>query len=173
MKWKSHNIFYDAKGYPLVWINGKSCKVHILVWEEINGSRPKGYNVHHKDFDKTSFIPENLELLSNSDHQKIHAGWIKKDGKWHSKPCSTCKQILSLDNFYQRKGYTPSANCKKCHCDKTKQWAKKNKKLKKSIALKSYHKNKPTILTKEKRSMLAKERALRVWAQRKGRDNNS
>lgn len=107
-------VWLDCKGYPSIWIGGKSVRIHILVWERVNGSKPKGCDIHHRDFDKGNYNLENLELLTKSDHLKIHAGWIRENGIWISKPCTRCHQILTLDNFYNRKGHTPSALCKPC-----------------------------------------------------------
>jgi len=45
-------VWYDKKGYPTIWLNNKSVKIHVYVWERKNGEKPKGYDIHHKDFDK-------------------------------------------------------------------------------------------------------------------------
>ena len=71
--------------------------------------------LHHKDFDKSNYTLDNLELVTQSDHLKIHAGWVRdKNGKWIAKPCKDCGEKLALDKFYQRKGLTPSNRCIKC-----------------------------------------------------------
>lgn len=46
---------------------------HRWVWESINGPIPVGMEIHHKDKDKSHNEIENLEIVSRSDHQKIHA----------------------------------------------------------------------------------------------------
>jgi hypothetical protein len=107
-------LWDDCKGYPSIWVNNKSIRIHVLVWERANGQKPKGFDIHHKDFNKGNYAFSNLELLTHSDHQKIHAGWIRENGIWISKPCTRCHRLLTLDNFYERKGYTPSALCKPC-----------------------------------------------------------
>lgn len=108
-------VWYDNKGYPTIWINNKNIKLHIYVWERINGENPKGYDLHHIDFNKANYNINNLELLSKSDHHKIHAGWKRNDkNEWVTKPCKDCKQDLLLELFYQRKGLTPSNRCIKC-----------------------------------------------------------
>lgn len=113
--YKGYKIFYDKKGYPSIWLNGKTKKVHILVWEEVYGIKPKRHDVHHKDFNKGNYNINNLELLSYSDHRKVHAGWVRKNNEWIGKPCKDCKQILSLNMFYPRNGLTPSNHCIKCN----------------------------------------------------------
>ena len=135
-------VYFDSKGYKVIWLDGKDVKVHVFVWERENGKKPKGFDIHHIDFDKGNYDLNNLELLSYSDHQRIHAGWIKTGDEWTHKPCTECKAILLLSEFYPRKGYTPSAKCKACHCKQTKVWQKNNPKRRKEIALKSYYKNK-------------------------------
>ena len=47
-------------------------RLHVYVWEFFNGEIPRGYQVHHKDFDKSNNELENLVLLSASDHMKLH-----------------------------------------------------------------------------------------------------
>ena len=106
----------DHKGYRCVCINGKEYKVHVLVWESANGPKPKGYEIHHKDLDKSNYDISNLELLKLSDHRRIHAGWIRNNGIWIAKPCNRCEKTLPLGDFYYvntRK--IESALCRKCH----------------------------------------------------------
>lgn len=113
--YRGWGIWYDSKGYPCIWIAGKDVRLHVYVWEEANGNKPEGFDVHHIDFDKSNYSLDNLELLSHSDHMRVHAGWIKTNGEWTHKPCNRCKKILPLSDFYPRKGFTPSALCKVCH----------------------------------------------------------
>ena len=134
-------VFFDAKGYALVWREKKSKKVHVLEWEKHNGPKPPGYEIHHVNENKSDWAIGNLELLSNSDHQRIHAGWIRENGAWVKKPCTTCKLVLPFSEFYPRKGHTPSARCKSCHCVATRQWALENPEKRKKIGLKYYYKN--------------------------------
>lgn len=125
-KEQTTNIYYDgrkvhidAKGYPCVWFRNRRKRVHIVEWEKHNGSKPKKHDVHHVDMDKMNWNISNLQLLNKYDHQKTHAGWIKTNGEWSHKPCNNCKRILPLSEFYKRKGMTPTALCKKCHCIET------------------------------------------------------
>jgi hypothetical protein len=70
-----------SKGYRMIGdvffgINKNgSCKrgkEHLLIWKEVNGNIPKGYAVHHKDFNKLNNNIDNLELLSHKEHRKKH-----------------------------------------------------------------------------------------------------
>jgi hypothetical protein len=123
-------IWFGPKGYPVFWLNGKNKLVHEYIWEQTYGKKPKGSVIHHKDLDKSNYDIKNLQLCKDeSEHRRIHAGWIKNDdGEWIAKPCTKCNQIFSLDEFYQRKGYTPSALCKKCSIRQTNTYAKNNPK---------------------------------------------
>ena len=147
-------VWYDKKGYPTIWINGKNIKVHVYVWEKKNGSKPKGYDLHHKDFDKSNYNIDNIELLSFSDHRKIHAGWIRNNkGEWLMKPCKDCNMKLPLNQFYQRTGLTPSNRCIKCSSEYHKNKFKTDfdYREKRIQYLKEYYKkNKTSILQKQK-----------------------
>ena len=48
--------------------------LHIDVWKYHHGenSIPKGYHVHHKNFNKADNNIENLQLLTHSEHSKLH-----------------------------------------------------------------------------------------------------
>ena len=108
-------VWYDAKGYPIICINGKDIKLHIYIWERENGEKPKGMQLHHKDFNKRNYSLGNLQLVTQSEHFRIHAGWVRENGVWTKKHCNHCNKVLGLDKFYQRKtANTPSGLCKKC-----------------------------------------------------------
>lgn len=53
--------------------------MHRYVWEYYNGSIPKGYEVHHKDFDKSNNDISNLQLLKESEHKKLHGELLTKE----------------------------------------------------------------------------------------------
>ena len=141
-----HKIQYQSGNRRHPSINqGKTLKlIHVLVWEQEHGKKPEGYDLHHKDFDKTNWDLENLELLSKSDHKRIHAGWIKTEGAWSHKPCKKCNKILPLSEFYKRKGPTNCAcgTCKKCQVREGIERARKNPKLA-SEKQRLWHKNNP------------------------------
>ncbi len=78
-KCKSKNCYcYDEyrivlrNGYPTVCINRQRHYVHILIGESIYGKIRKGYVIHHKDKNKLNAMPDNLELMTNHKHLKIH-----------------------------------------------------------------------------------------------------
>lgn len=138
-------IWYDQKGYACIHLAGKDIKLHRYIWEKVHGPIPKGYQLHHIDENKSSYHIENLVLVTQSDHLKIHSRWVKEDGEWISKPCNRCGEILPLDKFYKRKGFTPSALCKKCHCEKTREWALNNTEKRREIGRRFYHLHKEVM----------------------------
>jgi hypothetical protein len=54
--------------------NGHKCKRReVIVMEQVLGHPiPEGYIVHHKDEDPTNDSPDNLELMTRSQHNKYH-----------------------------------------------------------------------------------------------------
>lgn len=58
---------------------GKRVRLHIYVWETINGPLPTGWHVHHIDFDKSNNEPENLAAMPEFDHLSLHAQMKDKD----------------------------------------------------------------------------------------------
>lgn len=141
MEYDGRKVYYDKKGYAIVWVNGKNKKVHILEWEKYNGTKPKGLQVHHKDHDKANWDISNLQLLSQSDHLRIHAGWIMENGVWTKKPCKDCKKLLPLNAFYQREGLTPSNRCIPCSKAYFKKRSTAKYKAKRKIYMKNYYQN--------------------------------
>lgn len=59
--------------------------LHQFVYETEYGSIPQGYDVHHKDEDKSNNRPDNLELLSRKEHQEEHYEQNVKNGHVLSK----------------------------------------------------------------------------------------
>lgn len=47
-------------------------RLHRIVWEYNNGAIPEGYDVHHKDKDRTNNQIWNLEMLPESEHCRLH-----------------------------------------------------------------------------------------------------
>ena len=65
----------DKTGYYLNSTIRK--RMHRYVWEFYNGPIPKGYDIHHKDEDKSNNDISNLEMIKSGKHQSMHSS------KWH------------------------------------------------------------------------------------------
>lgn len=65
--------YSSGTGYPTIWVDGKNVLLHRYVWEQNYGKIPEGYEIHHKDHDKTNWDIENLELLIAEEHHRKHA----------------------------------------------------------------------------------------------------
>jgi len=63
-----------AHGYMKRWINGKPVLVHHINWSKANGGFPipDGFIIHHRDMDKLNNDINNLLLLPQDTHIKIH-----------------------------------------------------------------------------------------------------
>lgn len=48
-------------------------RIHRYVWKFYNGEIPEGYQIHHKDHDKSNNDISNLELLPTHDHCSLHS----------------------------------------------------------------------------------------------------
>ncbi len=101
--------FINSKGYMLIYRPSHPCAMyhgyvyeHRLVVEEKIGRFLKiDEEVHHKDDDRLNNHPDNLEIVSEKDHQRLHKGWKKIDGQWF-KTCGSCKRGLRVEgNFYR------------------------------------------------------------------------
>lgn len=67
----------EKTGYYLCSTNdstGSRKRMHVYVWEYYNGLVPDGYHIHHIDGDKSNNTIENLQLLSATEHEKLHGG---------------------------------------------------------------------------------------------------
>ena len=66
----------NKKGYYTVTLchNGKSHSfpLHIIIYKTVYGKIPKGYQIHHIDYDKTNNNPSNLMLIDPSKHLSLH-----------------------------------------------------------------------------------------------------
>lgn len=77
METKYGHVYQRKDGYFQVSSGINQGKLlHRLVYEEHYGSIPKGFCIHHLDNDKTNCNPENLMLLSKSNHHKLHFNMV-------------------------------------------------------------------------------------------------
>lgn len=60
-----------ATGYYSLSVSDR-CLMHRYVWEYFNGPIPDNFDVHHKDENKSNNDISNLEIMTKSDHTKLH-----------------------------------------------------------------------------------------------------
>lgn len=63
--------------------------LHNYNWEKVNGKIPNGYELHHKDLVKINNKIYNLQLVTPSEHTKIHS--VLKNGS------STNKKVRCVE----------------------------------------------------------------------------
>ncbi len=111
---RGSNPSLGTDGYYSVWKDGNRVRVHVLVWEKENGTIPKGYHIHHIDFDKKNNDINNLRLMMASDHHKLHREEErKKNPPKHIATCSICgnkKRYWRIGNKKTSRPY----RCRKC-----------------------------------------------------------
>jgi len=73
----SKGPFMSKDGYIHIWKDNKVKRYHRWIWEELNGKIPEGYVIHHEDGDKMNNNIQNLEMIKNSEHTKLH--WERGD----------------------------------------------------------------------------------------------
>ena len=72
----------ERTGYYLAarpTFEGKRERLHVYVYRTRRGEIPDGYQVHHKDEDKTNNEPGNLALLSGHEHLSWHGQHISEE----------------------------------------------------------------------------------------------
>lgn len=72
-------VEYDGCRYTL-GVNGYMRRtdgnrqlLHRAIWEREVGPIPEGWEIHHRDHDKTNNTLSNFECLSKEDHARLHA----------------------------------------------------------------------------------------------------
>jgi hypothetical protein len=67
----------EKTGYYLNSVLHK--RLHRYVYESVYGEIPDGYQVHHTDHDKNNNEPDNLELLTKSEHMQRHGNELSEE----------------------------------------------------------------------------------------------
>ena len=85
---KKKPVGFITHGYRVVSVKGRHYRYHILVakaFPEICGKWFDGAQVHHINFNSLDNRPENLIVLSPSEHSKLHYTWQSDEFKHGSK----------------------------------------------------------------------------------------
>lgn len=74
MSLKSNYIKINSLGRPQCsnYYNGKQQLIQTINAEYAYGEIPKGYVVHHKDEDKSNNDFDNLQVMTDADHRRLH-----------------------------------------------------------------------------------------------------
>ena len=68
-----NKINVSKRGYKLIRVPGRGeMKYHRYLWEKEHGTIPKEYVIHHVNGDKLDNRMDNLIMLSERDHLKMH-----------------------------------------------------------------------------------------------------
>lgn len=68
----------DEKGYYRATADF-TLYMHRVVWEFYNTKIPDGYEVHHIDFDRSNNDISNLQLLTVSEHRRLHGELLTEE----------------------------------------------------------------------------------------------
>lgn len=79
-----------------VVISKKQTYIHILLYETFVGDIPKGYVIHHKDFNPLNNNIDNLVCVSRSEHMSIHNKTTNKNMYGNRKTDLTRNQKLKI-----------------------------------------------------------------------------
>ncbi|MBR4419672.1 MAG: HNH endonuclease [Clostridia bacterium] len=81
-KEKVRTGYWYENGYKVLYNNGNSIKEHIFVMQKYIGRKLKPNEVvHHMDGNKTNNDIHNLQLMTSSEHSKLHREKEIKQGK--------------------------------------------------------------------------------------------
>jgi ribonucleotide reductase alpha subunit len=63
--------------YVMIENHQSSRSEHRMIWEFHNGQVPKGYVIHHRDFNSKNNSLENLECMDFFAHRELHAAFMR------------------------------------------------------------------------------------------------
>lgn len=131
-------IYVDKiDGYPRFTKN--NLLVHRAIIEKFYGKLPKGVSVHHIDGNKLNFAPNNLQVVTQREHSRIHSPRFKRIiGKWF-KQCPDCSDWFEA-------GLIPRYYCKLCAKKHDAEYRSKNRERISKQRKKYYGRNRERFL---------------------------
>jgi hypothetical protein len=110
------------KGYLRGNRGGRLMLAHVWVWEQAYGPIPDGYQIHHRDGDKRNNDLANLQLVTPTEHKRIHSPHYRRTdaGEWERR-CGICGEWKPPDagHYYlSREGWPLYGRCRPCHIGK-------------------------------------------------------
>ena len=88
----------NGRGYRDLYVNGKTHKLHRLVWQAFNGPIPEGVDIDHVNGQKPDNRLENLRLASCADNLRAYVkplgGSSKYRGVCWNKPTKKWKACI-------------------------------------------------------------------------------
>lgn len=72
-------VFTKDKKTGYYFNSTKMIRLHRYVWEYYNGEIPDGYDIHHIDRNKDNNDIANLQMLSRTEHMKLHGSMLTNE----------------------------------------------------------------------------------------------
>ena len=91
--------------------------LHNYNWEKVNGKIPEGYEIHHKDFVKINNDVDNLQLVTPSEHTKIHALSRKGSGMNKKVKCVETGELFDSIALVAKKHNQYASNVSRYYID--------------------------------------------------------
>ena len=114
---RSDGFHITRSGYLRGNVGGRLVLQHVLIWQTENGPIPDGYFLHHINGITTDNRLANLQLVTPTEHKRIHGGCELRDGEWW-KPCSICGELKPITTEYwyiSPEGWPLYGRCRPCH----------------------------------------------------------
>lgn len=104
--------------------------LHRAIWKHHYGPIPDGHDVHHIDGDYNNNVPENLAIITRSEHAKLHNHFAKVNARpdadeqrkrareigWAKAPYRDYKCLECSKDFQSRRVNLPPKFCSKRCC---------------------------------------------------------
>ncbi len=101
--------------YRHVLVDGVLLHAHRVAWAEAHGPIPDGMLVHHKCGDKSCVDVDHLQLVTPSEHAKIHNfGQVAAALKRNQTHCVNGHEFTQ-ENTYRRSRRQGGRQCRACH----------------------------------------------------------